>query len=516
LDSWGALERMHRIALNHKTQHQRHSLAHRRATSAPSARSQTVPFDTAQPLPWQQQQTAGWEFDAQQDRQQQDEQGGSWFVEQQQRQQQVDQQQHQVAQATTQSASKLVHNSSNDTAAPDDDGSNAAAVAQLADRLASVLRPTTSGTLPHTPQPTAPGSAPRGRPPPARPPALSPPTWRPAQQSSGRSQEVLFSPMSATSGISREGSTTEVVSVQPSEGGSTILSAEQSLASVHAECEGGASAPATPRMGAGLEGDDEGEGPVEEDEEVDGCEVRQMEVKQEDEQRDGLGRGPQQGKGSPASGNSSLPTATAGAGAAVPLSGKQPHHPKAAAVHPPPPRQLPLPAQPPQPPAAQRYEPLPLTEPVPQPQRPQQPPQQPSLQSRQPQPRASGVPLFVPVVVCMDEEDHLLVAEEALECQGRCVQQAGGAGEAGCAGADGGGGAAAAGCGASASAAGASNGGAAQPRLDEALRRARVIQDYLTSFEAQGLPVVRLQYGVEGVDRIHEYILQCIQVAMAL
>lgn len=108
------------------------------------------------------------------------------------------------------------------------------------------------------------------------------------------------------------------------------------------------------------------------------------------------------------------------------------------------------------------------------------------------------MPLFVPVVVCMDEEDHALVAEEALQCQplgraaGGAAQQAGGSCDA-----DGG-------------------GAGAGPPLREALRRARAVQEYLTSFEAQGLPVVRLQYGVEGVDRIHEYILQCIQVAMAL
>jgi hypothetical protein len=63
---------------------------------------------------------------------------------------------------------------------------------------------------------------------------------------------------------------------------------------------------------------------------------------------------------------------------------------------------------------------------------------------------------------------------------------------------------------------GGGGGGEAAVPFREALRRARVVQRYLAGFEAQGLPVVRLQFGVDGVDRIHEYVLQCIQVAMTL
>jgi hypothetical protein len=110
----------------------------------------------------------------------------------------------------------------------------------------------------------------------------------------------------------------------------------------------------------------------------------------------------------------------------------------------------------------------------------------------------------------MDEADHVLVAEEALQCQsGRCpgITTEANAATA----AIGGGGT----CQQQGSASGQA--AAAVPPASEALRRARVVQDYLCSFEAQGLPVVRLQYGVEGaIDRVHEYILQCIQVASAL
>jgi hypothetical protein len=50
----------------------------------------------------------------------------------------------------------------------------------------------------------------------------------------------------------------------------------------------------------------------------------------------------------------------------------------------------------------------------------------------------------------------------------------------------------------------------------EALRRVRLLQEYLCAYEAQGLPVVKVSYGAfgEALDRLHEYVLQCIKVAM--
>jgi len=48
------------------------------------------------------------------------------------------------------------------------------------------------------------------------------------------------------------------------------------------------------------------------------------------------------------------------------------------------------------------------------------------------------------------------------------------------------------------------------------LRRARAVQQYLEAFEGQGLPVVTVQYGnfVAAIDRLHYYVLQCIEAAM--
>lgn len=42
----------------------------------------------------------------------------------------------------------------------------------------------------------------------------------------------------------------------------------------------------------------------------------------------------------------------------------------------------------------------------------------------------------------------------------------------------------------------------------------QVLQDYLCDFEAQGLPVLTVQYGNfgEALDILHEYVLMCIQV----
>ncbi len=96
----------------------------------------------------------------------------------------------------------------------------------------------------------------------------------------------------------------------------------------------------------------------------------------------------------------------------------------------------------------------------------------------------------MPILIAMDPDDHLLVAEEA------CSRPAGPAADF-------------------EGAAGAAGGGR-DPELQAGLARARVLQDYLVAFEAAGLPVVRVQYGEFGevLDKLHEYILQCIKLAM--
>ena len=150
-------------------------------------------------------------------------------------------------------------------------------------------------------------------------------------------------------------------------------------------------------------------------------------------------------------------------------------------------------------------------------------------------------PLFVPIVVCMDEADHTMIAEEALGHQlasssssrgplgGASASAAGPQASGGGPlpelslgafsgpnnsntavkhGAAGGGG-----CG------GATVGGVIDTeQVREAIRKARVLQDYLCVYEGQGLPVVRVSYGNfgEALDKLHEYILQCIKVAMQL
>jgi hypothetical protein len=52
--------------------------------------------------------------------------------------------------------------------------------------------------------------------------------------------------------------------------------------------------------------------------------------------------------------------------------------------------------------------------------------------------------------------------------------------------------------------------------VSEALQRVRLLQEYLCAYEAQGLPVVKVSYGAfgEALDKLHEYVLQCIKVAM--
>ncbi|KXZ45168.1 hypothetical protein GPECTOR_57g458 [Gonium pectorale] len=106
-------------------------------------------------------------------------------------------------------------------------------------------------------------------------------------------------------------------------------------------------------------------------------------------------------------------------------------------------------------------------------------------------------PLFVPVVLRMSEADHRLALEDNTAVHGG----AGGVWAAGDAGAAGGASAAAGGEG---------------PEPGEVLRRSQVIQQYLCSFETQGLPVITVKYGNfgEALDILHEYVLMCIQAAM--
>eukprot|EP00775_Hariotina_reticulata_P011609 gene11609-11753_t len=67
-----------------------------------------------------------------------------------------------------------------------------------------------------------------------------------------------------------------------------------------------------------------------------------------------------------------------------------------------------------------------------------------------------------------------------------------------------------------ASAAGLASGSKVAVTAEDAIRRMRLLQEYLCAYEAQGLPVVKVSYGSfgEALDKLHEYILQCIKVAM--
>eukprot|EP00879_Flechtneria_rotunda_P008427 GHRR01008828.1.p1 GENE.GHRR01008828.1~~GHRR01008828.1.p1 ORF type:complete len:921 (+),score=400.41 GHRR01008828.1:941-3703(+) len=147
-------------------------------------------------------------------------------------------------------------------------------------------------------------------------------------------------------------------------------------------------------------------------------------------------------------------------------------------------------------------------------------------------------PLFVPVLVCMDEADHMLMAEEALaHCSSVSTSAEGAGGSirhailsssstavdtdkgrfAGATAA-----AAVHTLGNSGDSASDSLQAGTEPHakvaMADALHRMRLLQDYLCAYEAQGLPVVKVSYGNfgEALDKLHEYILQCIKVAMLL
>ena len=165
---------------------------------------------------------------------------------------------------------------------------------------------------------------------------------------------------------------------------------------------------------------------------------------------------------------------------------------------------------------------------------------QPSLGPYQQQPLQ---PLFVPIVLCISAEDQRLMAEDLIMRRpprggGMRQQQAGGGGGSRAAaaaggkqqqqqqGSDGRGGAAAAAAPRQQHPASpvkrADGSGPGPPPLDPdpdleaCLACAAVLQDYLTAYESHGLPVIPVAYGnfSGALDRLHEYILQCIQVAM--
>lgn len=150
-------------------------------------------------------------------------------------------------------------------------------------------------------------------------------------------------------------------------------------------------------------------------------------------------------------------------------------------------------------------------------------------------------PLFVPILVYMDETDHTLMQEEALSHVDMYATQLLAVDTAGSAGGSKNSSVSSialsndmdtpAGIQAQQSSSkpaetssthnpsvSASASGAVQVGAPEALRRMRLLQEYLCAYEAQGLPVVKVSYGNfgEALDKLHEYILQCIKLAMQL
>jgi hypothetical protein len=163
------------------------------------------------------------------------------------------------------------------------------------------------------------------------------------------------------------------------------------------------------------------------------------------------------------------------------------------------------------------------------------------------EPEPVGKPLFVPILLYMDEPDHVLMADEAVAHLGLPAAAAAAAGQraVGAAAGDTSAAKAAAVGGRDASCmhteapggeGGAQDDGGVQgavaqqhhqqhqqqqqqggaESVGEALRRVRLLQEYLCAYEAQGLPVVKVSYGAfgEALDKLHEYVLQCIKVAM--
>lgn len=62
----------------------------------------------------------------------------------------------------------------------------------------------------------------------------------------------------------------------------------------------------------------------------------------------------------------------------------------------------------------------------------------------------------------------------------------------------------------------AGTGGPSQESTQEVLERMRVLESRLAAYEAIGIPVVtlRLLDSQDSVDQLHDYLLQCLQMAM--
>jgi hypothetical protein len=106
-------------------------------------------------------------------------------------------------------------------------------------------------------------------------------------------------------------------------------------------------------------------------------------------------------------------------------------------------------------------------------------PPPPPLPRVRPVPAGGPRPIFIPVIIAMDEPDHRLMAEDALARRQQIQQKKHEADEA------------------------------------AAFWRARALQAHLASYERQGLPVLRVRYGAftEAVDALHDYALRCIRLS---
>ncbi|BDA48634.1 probable 2-phosphoglycerate kinase at N-terminal half [Coccomyxa sp. Obi] len=94
-------------------------------------------------------------------------------------------------------------------------------------------------------------------------------------------------------------------------------------------------------------------------------------------------------------------------------------------------------------------------------------------------------PVFVPIVLCMDDADHELLVREWHACYAGPVRD----GEAL---------------------------GGAEERARSTLERLRVLQSHLCSYVQRSVPVVKVELANfnETLDRLHDYLLLCIQMAM--
>ncbi|EIE20940.1 hypothetical protein COCSUDRAFT_54287 [Coccomyxa subellipsoidea C-169] len=94
-------------------------------------------------------------------------------------------------------------------------------------------------------------------------------------------------------------------------------------------------------------------------------------------------------------------------------------------------------------------------------------------------------PVFVPIVLCMDDVDHELLVREWHACHAGAARD----GEAS---------------------------GGPEERARSTLERLRVLQSHMCSYEQRCVPVVKVELANfnETLDRLHDYLLLCIQMAM--